>query len=138
MKDGGDWAEYNAKVKGLTAEPDMEAMFASSTGINPLGSGSDYTGFLAYLGVACTDMGYGGGPKDPPYHYHSIYDSQTWQDKYGDPGFYKHTAAAQIMGLMMLRMADGLVLPLNVTQYSLDMSGYLAKVEVIAERENSE
>ena len=24
-----------------------------------------------FSGIASTDMGYGGGPNDPPYHYHS-------------------------------------------------------------------
>lgn len=44
-------------------------------------SGSDYTAFLQRYGVASGDIGYTGGPKTPVYHYHSIYDSFTWQDK---------------------------------------------------------
>ena len=27
---------------------------------------------------------------DPVYHYHSVYDSERWQEVYGDPGFVKH------------------------------------------------
>lgn len=30
----------------------------------------------------------------------SIYDSHTWQARYGDPGFHKHAAAAKMLGLM--------------------------------------
>jgi N-acetylated-alpha-linked acidic dipeptidase len=66
MKDGGDWKEFNV----LQDEVDFEELFASGTGIGALGSGSDYTAFLQRYGVASTDMGYGGGPRDPPYHYH--------------------------------------------------------------------
>jgi len=36
---------------------------------------------LAEIQVASGNMGYSGGPKDPVYHYHSIYDSFTWQEK---------------------------------------------------------
>ncbi len=110
MKDGGDWKEFNA----LQDEVDFEELFASGTGVSALGSGSDYTAFLQRYGVASTDMGYGGGPRDPPYHYHryvdristswmlnkvsflgsicSIYDSYTWQKTYADPGFHKHVS----------------------------------------------
>jgi N-acetylated-alpha-linked acidic dipeptidase len=127
MKDGGDWKTYNQEVKAFSSEVDFEDLAASRSGVGALGSGSDYTAFLQRYGVASTDMGYGGGPNDPPYHYHSIYDSFTWQSRYGDPGFVKHTAAAKMLGLMALRLADSLVLPLNVTQYAHDLSGYLAK-----------
>lgn len=40
--------------------------------------------------VASMDQGFGGTLKDAPYHYHSIYDSQLWQEKYADPGFVRH------------------------------------------------
>ena len=46
-----------------------------------LSSGSDFTAFLERYGIASMGMGYGGGPKSPAYHYHSIYDSFTWQEK---------------------------------------------------------
>ena len=42
-----------------------------------LGSGSDYTSFL-HRGISAIDMGAGGGPTDPVYHYHSSYDSYHW------------------------------------------------------------
>lgn len=67
MKDGGDWNEYHA-AQGLVVNENVEGLYPPSSGVSPLGSGSDYTGFLAFLGVASTDMGYKGGPKDPPYH----------------------------------------------------------------------
>jgi hypothetical protein len=42
------------------------------TQVAPLGSGSDYTVFLQHLGVASSNLGFGAGPKDPVYHYHSV------------------------------------------------------------------
>ncbi|KAJ9099261.1 hypothetical protein QFC21_004142 [Naganishia friedmannii] len=132
MQDGGDWNTFNQEIKGLSADIDYEEMFASELKVKALGSGSDYTAFLQRYGVASTDMGYGFGPNDPVYHYHSIYDSYTWQEKYGDPGFHRHVAAAKVLGLMALRVANDIVLPLNISQYSLELSTYLEKVSSIA------
>ncbi|KZT02146.1 Zn-dependent exopeptidase [Laetiporus sulphureus 93-53] len=109
-----------------------EAAHASETGVSLLGSGSDYTPFLQRLGVASMDQGFGGTPTDAPYHYHSIYDSQAWQERYGDPGFHRHVAVAKHMGLTALRIIDAIVVPLNTTQYSLELDSYLDKVEDIA------
>lgn len=96
-----------------------------STGIYPLGSGSDYTAFLQRLGIASMDQGFGGSPSDAVYHYHSIYDSQRWQELYADPGFHRHVAVAKHLGLVALRIADSIVLPLNTTQYALELDEYL-------------
>lgn len=63
---------------------------SASTGIRPLGSGSDYTVFLQRIGVASTNGGFGSTLHDPVYHYHSVFDSNPWQERYGDPGFLRH------------------------------------------------
>lgn len=103
--------------------------------IGPLGSGSDYTVFLQRLGVASSDQGFGGTPTDAPYHYHSIYDSQMWQEVYADPGFYKHVAVAQNLGLLTLRLTDSIILPLNTTQYALELDSYVDTVSESTYRE---
>ncbi|KAI0660807.1 Zn-dependent exopeptidase [Cubamyces menziesii] len=101
-------------------------------GIPPLGSGSDFTPFLQRLGVASMDQGFGGTAHDAPYHYHSIYDSQLWQETYADPGFLRHVAVAKHLGLVALRLTDSIILPLNTTHYALELDEYLEKVEAIA------
>ena len=78
------------------------------------------------------DQGFGGTPTDAPYHYHSIYDSQTWQETYADPGFFRHTAVAKHLGLVALRLIDSFILPLNTTHYAYELDGYLDKVEAIS------
>ncbi|KAG8806404.1 hypothetical protein FRC18_006110 [Serendipita sp. 400] len=87
---------------------------------------------LQRLGIASTDMGFGTSLTDPVYHYHSIYDSQTYQEKYADPGFQKHVAVARHLGLMTLRISESLILPINTTHYSLELLNYLQKVENLA------
>ena len=62
---------------------------------------------------------------DARYHYHSIYDSQRWQELYADPGFHRHVAVAKQLGLVALRIIDSIVLPLNTTQYAYELNEYL-------------
>ncbi|KAI6034495.1 hypothetical protein PISMIDRAFT_672633 [Pisolithus microcarpus 441] len=106
-----------------------QVMNDSTVSLRPLGSGSDYTVFLQRLGIASSDQGFGYTPTDASYHYHSIYDSQTWQERYGDPGFHRHVAVAKSLGLITLRLADSIVSPLNTTQYALELDSYVDTVE---------
>jgi N-acetylated-alpha-linked acidic dipeptidase len=86
--------------------------------------------------------GFGSTRFDPVYHYHSIYDSERFQEVYADPGFVKHVciggqswhvwlmslhqvAVAKNMGLQTLRLASALVLPFNTTHYSFELENYL-------------
>ncbi|KAF8631539.1 hypothetical protein AX15_002295 [Amanita polypyramis BW_CC] len=103
--------------------------WSSDTGVLPLGSGSDFTVFLQRLGVASTDEGFKFTSTDAVYHYHSVYDTQLWQELYGDKGFHRHVAVAKHLGLVGLRIIDSIVLPLNTTQYALELDQYLNKVE---------
>jgi len=76
---------------------------------NRLGGGSDYTVFLNFLGVPIVDMSFSG-----PYGvYHSMYDNHRWMQKFGDPGFVRHTAMTRLWGVMALRLANGDVVPLD-------------------------
>ena len=78
------------------------------------------------------DQGFGNTPTDAPYHYHSIYDSQRWQETYADPGFFRHIAVAKHLGLVALRLIDSFILPLNTTHYAYELDDYLDKVEAIS------
>jgi N-acetylated-alpha-linked acidic dipeptidase len=37
--------------------------------------------------------GFGSTRSDPVYHYHSVYDSERFQEIYADPGFVKHVCS---------------------------------------------
>ena len=88
--------------------------------IGALGSGSDYTPFLQHLGIASTDMGFGGDYGV----YHSAYDSFYWMEKFGDPGFFYHVAAAQIWGTLALRLSDADGLSFDYTDYANEIRGF--------------
>ena len=75
---------------------------ATSSSNNRLGSGSDYTVFLNFLGIPIVDMSF-----DGPYGvYHSMYDNHQWVARIGDPGFRYHAAMARLWGVMALRLAN--------------------------------
>jgi len=76
---------------------------------NLLGSGSDYTVFLNFLGVPIADLTYSG-----PYGvYHSTYDNHLWMKKFGDPGFVRHVRMTRAWGVMAMRLANADIVPLD-------------------------
>ncbi|HEX6650459.1 MAG TPA: M28 family metallopeptidase [Pyrinomonadaceae bacterium] len=106
--------------------------FRGETLIAALGSGSDYTPFLQHLGIPSTDMGFGGDYGV----YHSSYDSFHWMDKFGDPGFRYHVAAAQVWGTLAMRLADADGLSLDYTDYAAQVRDYFNETLRIAKRRN--
>ena len=100
--------------------------------IGPLGSGSDYTPFLQHLGVASTDMGFGGDYGV----YHSAYDSFHWMDQFGDPGFQYHVAASQLWGTLAMRLADAEGLPFDYTDYATQLREFFTEAMTVAKRRN--
>ncbi|KAJ7498665.1 Zn-dependent exopeptidase [Mycena latifolia] len=107
-------------------------VMTDSVGVSPLGSGSDYTAFLQTIGVASSDAGFGGSGQDAVYHYHSVFDSEYWQENYADPGFHRHVAVAKHIGLEIVRLSSAVVLPLNTTHYTYELENYLDGIETIA------
>jgi N-acetylated-alpha-linked acidic dipeptidase len=90
-----------------------------------LGSGSDYTVFLNFLGVPIADLTF-----DGPYGvYHSIYDSFTWVDRVGDPGYYYHAAMGRYWAVAALLLAECDYVPLDYAAYAREVLTYLDETE---------
>ncbi len=93
-----------------------------------LGSGSDYTVFLNFLGVPIANISF-----DGPYGvYHSIYDNFYWMSKFGDPGFRYHVAMANLWGRMALRLANADILPFKLSDYAEAVEEYLDEMKKLA------
>lgn len=93
-----------------------------------LGSGSDYTVFLNFLGLPVADLTF-----DGPYGvYHSIYDSFTWVDRVGDPGYYYHAAMGRYWAVAALRLSECDYVPLDYTAYAQEVQSYLDETEQLA------
>jgi N-acetylated-alpha-linked acidic dipeptidase len=91
---------------------------------NRLGSGSDYTVFLNFLGAPVLDMSFSG-----PYGvYHSIYDNHLWVSKFGDPGFRYHATMAQLWGVLTLRLANADVVPLDYEAYAARIKEFIVEL----------
>jgi len=93
-----------------------------------LGSGSDYTVFLNFLGIPVADLTF-----DGPYGvYHSVYDSFTWVNRIGDPGYYYHAAMARYWSVAALRLAECDYVPLDYAAYAREVQIYLGETERMA------
>lgn len=124
------WAAEGAKIRrgnGIPYAVLNTTLSAESSGarVGSLGSGSDYTPFLQHGGVPALDVSFGG-----PYGvYHSIYDSFDWMQKFGDPQFTYSVAAAQIFGLLALRLSEADLLPFDFADYADALQTHVEELE---------
>jgi N-acetylated-alpha-linked acidic dipeptidase len=113
---GSVYSEWRrASAVADTAEPAM----------GDPGGGSDFAGFYNHLGIPIAEWGFGGAGGV----YHSQYDSDTWMEKFGDPGFQYHAAAARIGTAMVLRIANADILPYDYVEYARTMRRYVSPLD---------
>lgn len=100
--------------------------------IEPLGSGSDYAGFLEHVGIASLSLGFGG--ESPNYGaYHSVYDSFHHVMAFDDPGLRYSATLSKLVGRIVLRMADADTPPQHFTDFADAVSNYLSEIETLAD-----
>jgi N-acetylated-alpha-linked acidic dipeptidase len=79
-----------------------------------IGSGSDHTVFLNFVGMPVLGLQF-----DGPYGvYHSAYDDFFWMKHFGDPGYRYHTLMSQLWGVLALRLANADLLPFDFASYA--------------------
>jgi N-acetylated-alpha-linked acidic dipeptidase len=79
-----------------------------------IGSGSDHTVFLNFIGVPVLGLGFEGDYGV----YHSAYDDFFWMNHFGDPGYRYHTLMSQLWGVTALRLANADLLPFDFATYA--------------------
>jgi N-acetylated-alpha-linked acidic dipeptidase len=90
-----------------------------------IGSGSDHTVFLNYLGIPTMLLQF-----DGPYGvYHSAYDDFYWMNHFGDPGYRYHTLMSQLWGALSLRLANSDVLPYDFAFCAAQISDYVHELD---------
>src|SRR5579871_1267999 len=116
-------ARYHARqiVRG-----DKDARKQEGIRVEALGTGSDYTPFLEFLGIPCLNLGFSG--ESPTGVYHSAYDSYDWYIRFGDPNFDYGIALVQTAGRMDLRLADADLLPFEFTHLADTVNRYAQEV----------
>lgn len=124
------WTAEGAKLRSDNGIPytvlnSTQTSAEKGARVGSLGSGSDYTPFLQHQGVPALDLSFGG-----PYGvYHSIYDNFDWMQKFGDPEFKYSVAAAQIFGLLGLRLAEADLLPYDFADYADALQTHVEELE---------
>ncbi|XP_063002312.1 aminopeptidase NAALADL1 [Elgaria multicarinata webbii] len=95
--------------------------YGSIPSLGALGAGSDFAPFIHYLGITSMDIAYTYDRSKTSARiypaYHTAFDTFDYADKFIDPGFTSHQAVARTAGNVLLRLADSLILPLNVSDY---------------------
>jgi N-acetylated-alpha-linked acidic dipeptidase len=90
-----------------------------------IGSGSDHTVFLNYLGIPVMGLTFVG-----PYGvYHSLYDDYFWMNHFGDPGYRYHALMSQLWGVVGLRLANAEVLPYDFEAYGNSIGDFVRSLD---------
>jgi N-acetylated-alpha-linked acidic dipeptidase len=98
--------------------------------VDRLGSGSDYTAPLDHVGIASLALGY----TSPSGEYHSAYDDTYQLEHFLDPGYVHEAAAAKILGVTALRLADADVFPMRYSAYANAVQGYVDDLQQVEQQ----
>ena len=104
--------------------------------LGALGSGSDYSSFLQFMGISSMNLGFGG--EGPGGEYHSIYDSYDHFTRFCDPGFQYGVTLAKTTGRAMMRMANADLLPFDIGSFYKTVAEYLAELKTTLENSRNE
>ena len=86
-----------------------------------IGSGSDHTVFLNFLGRPVITLQF-----DGPYGvYHSMYDDFYWMNNFGDPGYKYHSTMSALWGVTALRLAQADILPFDFAFYGHTLNSFI-------------
>jgi len=104
--------------------------------LEALGAGSDWSGFLQFLGIASSNLSFGGEGEGGVYH--SIYDSYDHFVKFTDPGFQYEVTLAKTAGKAMMRMANADVLPFDVNSFYKTVADYVDELKALLDNTRNE
>ena len=113
-----------------------ELMGNKNIKLGALGAGSDWSGFLQFLGISSMNIGFGGEGNGGEYH--SIYDSYDHFVRFTDPGFQYEVALAKTAGRAMMRMANADVLPFDVNSFYKTVAGYVTELKTLLDNTRTE
>jgi N-acetylated-alpha-linked acidic dipeptidase len=124
--------ERQKEVGKIAADPSKDIP------LEPLGSGSDYSSFLQYLGIASLNVAYGGEGDGGGGVYHSAYDTWEHHSRFVDPGFAYAGALAKTTGRIVLRMSEAELPVQRYSDFANTVASYLDEVKKLADRKREE
>jgi N-acetylated-alpha-linked acidic dipeptidase len=117
------WKESATRERREAKQP--EEVTDSNLADTRIGSGSDHTVFLNFVGMPVLGLGFEG-----PYGvYHSAYDDFFWMNHFGDPGYHYHTLTSQLWGVLALRLANADLLPFDFATYAANIRQFVNEME---------
>jgi N-acetylated-alpha-linked acidic dipeptidase len=118
---------WKARVAREKKEGKRSGQFNDSGFVNDnladtrIGSGSDHTVFLNFIGMPVIGLGFVGDYGV----YHSAYDDFYWMNHFGDPGYRYHTLMSQLWGVTALRLANADLLPFDFAAYAANIRQFV-------------
>ncbi|XP_030074782.1 aminopeptidase NAALADL1 [Microcaecilia unicolor] len=101
--------------------------------LGTLGAGSDYAAFIHYLGITSMDLAYTYDRSKTSARiypaYHTAYDTFDYAARFIDPGFTSHQTVARTAGNILLRLADSLIIPLDLVDYGETLEHFYNSAE---------
>jgi N-acetylated-alpha-linked acidic dipeptidase len=113
------WKESAARARAGT--PQSAKIDDTNLADTRIGSGSDHTVFLNFVGMPVIGLGFEGDYGV----YHSAYDDFYWMNHFGDPGYRYHTLMSQLWGVTALRLANADVLPFDFATYARNIRAFV-------------
>src|ERR1700678_4136143 len=91
-----------------------------------IGSGSDHTVFLNFLGIPTFNLSFVG-----PYGvYHSLYDDYFWMNHFGDPGYRYHALMTELWGVLAMRLGNAEILPFDFESYGENIRQFVVDLNL--------
>jgi N-acetylated-alpha-linked acidic dipeptidase len=116
-----EW-RISRKVQLGEQQPVPDARLANTL----IGSGSDHTVFLNFLGIPTMNLSFVG-----PYGvYHSLYDDYFWMNHFGDPGYRYHALMTQLWGLLAMRLGNAEFLPFDFESYGENIRQFVVDLNL--------
>jgi N-acetylated-alpha-linked acidic dipeptidase len=100
------------------------------------GMGSDYSPFINHIGMATLHVGFGG--EGDGGSNHSVFDSNDYYSRFGDPGSVYGITLAKTVGRMTLRFANAEVLPHTFANFADNVAIYVGEVTALADKMRKE
>lgn len=104
--------------------------------LGALGAGSDWSGFLQFLGITSLNLGFGGEGQGGEYH--SIYDSYDHFTRFKDPGFQYGVTLSKTAGRVTMRLANAEVLPFDVNSFYKTVAEYVEELKTLLSNTRAE
>ncbi len=120
------WEETIAREKKAGAQygPFSSGVANATLADTRIGSGSDHTVFLNFIGMPVIGLGFEGDYGV----YHSGYDDFYWMNHFGDPGYKYHTLMSQLWGVTALRLANADLLPFDFATYAANIRQFVQEL----------